>query len=91
MKLKAIEFDDDETVSVVYVMVEDIDELVYIADTTGPDNLVFPIILEFNAEDTAALFHRSGKLNGTHPDYEVSSEVYYTLLAVVDRLIEYNI
>jgi hypothetical protein len=91
MKLKKIEFDDDGDVSVVYISAETTEELVYITDTTGPEGLVFPVTLVYNAEDTATLFHRSGKVPGTHPEYEVSSEIYYALLAVVDRLIEYSI
>ena len=91
MRVTSVEFDEDGDVSFVLIEVHTADELVYVSGAAGPDSLVFPVKLSLSPDTTAELFHRAGKVPGTHPDCDVATNVYYSLIAVVDRLIEYNI
>lgn len=90
MKLKRVEFDNDENVSHVTVLIENDEELVFGWDSTGPEGLVFPVSISLDAEGTSNLFHRAGKVPGTDVYHEVATNVYCTLLPIVDRLIEYD-
>lgn len=90
MKLSSVAFDLEGDVSLVTMTVEDLHELVFITDTMGPEGLVFPVQLRYNAEDVAALFHRCGAIPGTSLEYEVSSGIFEALASIVDRYIEYE-
>lgn len=90
MYISRVDFDPDGDVTDVFMVMEDEDELMFFNDGLVPENLVYPLTVHANAEDTAALFHRAGKIPGNHTLYEVSSVFYNAMLPVVDRLIEYD-
>lgn len=90
MRVKALEFDEDEDVSIVYIQIDEPEELVYATDTMGPEGLVFPVILALGPEATAELFHKAGKVTGIDPVYPTSNKFWNGLMVVVDRLIEYS-
>lgn len=86
MKLTKVLFDDGE-VSYVHFEVESIDELVFIADTMGPEGMIFPITLAYDAISTEMLFAKAGDIPGNHPDGGTASDIFNALMPVVDKFI----
>lgn len=91
MRVSKVSFLHDGSVGIVTMTSVDPDEYEFVFGQEIPKGLGFPVVIEYNAEDTAALFHRAGKVPGDHADASVSSEIYNALMAVVDRLIEYDL
>lgn len=89
MRVTSIHFDEDEEVASVQMIVSR-EEAAYITGIDVPLEFVEPLKLGMPALDVAKLYHKCGKITGISPDYDVTSEIYYKLLHIVDNLIEHN-
>lgn len=92
MRVTQVNFDEDGDVEYVWVAVESKEEVEYLSpgyQVLG--GLQFPINLRWSAFTAAETFHAAGKVPGTDERYAASETVYYALLPVVDRLIEYDL
>jgi hypothetical protein len=90
-RVQAVFFDEAEEVDRVVLVVENPGEFAYASGSAAPEALAFPVTLTYTADEAAELFHRAGKVPGNDPDYTPSSQIYCTLLPIVDRLIEYGL
>lgn len=88
-RVTTVWFDEDGEVSSLRLLM-DRAEFEYALEVNAPAVLEFPTGCVLTPKNAQEIYHRAGSVPGTHPDYERSSEVFYALTTVVDRLIEYD-
>lgn len=87
--VKQVSFDPDGAVSSVLVDM-DKPEYEFMQKVPAPPFLFFPTEILLDAEQAAALFQQATRVKITDPEYATSNEIYWALMPVVERFIEYD-